>query len=115
MVTREREVIVGQATSRTGLISIETTEAGLPTALSIDRTELGRDPHDLAREILRLCRQSSARARLTRRLELADAGVPRTVLDRLELPTAEQIAQAELMEEVENGYEPQHWLGTGYV
>jgi len=102
----EQRFIVGSAVSRSGRISVETTEMGLPTAITIDRGELRRDPTLLAGEILRLCRQASARARLTRRGGLAQAGVARDVLDSLGLPTSDEVALAELRAETDYDYAP---------
>ncbi|WP_216899701.1 hypothetical protein [Nocardia alni] len=107
MSVPEQRLITGTAESRSGRISVETTEMGLPTAITVDRGELRRDPDLLAGEILRLCRQASARARLARRGELAAAGVARDVLDSFGLPTADEVALAELVAETEYDHAPQ--------
>ncbi len=111
MSVPEQRLITGAAVSRSGRISVETTEMGLPTAVVIDRGELRRDPALLAGEILRLCRQGSARARLARRGELATAGVERDVLDSFGLPTADEVALAELVDETEYDYAPRFRRG----
>ncbi len=108
MPVPEQRFITGAAVSRSGRISVETTEMGLPTAITIDRGELRRDPDLLAGEILRLCRQASARARLARRGELATAGVARDVLDSLGLPTADAVSLAEFVAETEYDYAPEY-------
>lgn len=104
MTIPDQHAICGTASSRSGRTTVYTTEMGLPTAISIDRAELQRDSGELAQEILRLCRQASARARMTRRMEHASAGAPREVLDALGLPTGEDVALAEYNAECEYGY-----------
>jgi hypothetical protein len=110
MSDSDRGVLVGSATSSTGRISVETTELGLPLSMVIDRSELRCDPGELGTSILRLCRQAAGRARMARRAELAQAGVAPDVLDRIGLPTTEDIALAELTEEAEHDYAPRSWL-----
>lgn len=111
----EPGVLTGTAASWSGLISVETSELGLPLSVEVDRSELDRDPADLAAELVRLCGQAANRARLIRRVGLADAGVPRDVLDRLGLATAEQIAEAEYAQETEYEYVPRTWRNNGGV
>lgn len=111
MSVPEQRVVKGTAASRSGRVSVETTEMGLPTEVSVDRAQLRRDPQELAREILRLCRQASARARMARRTELAGAGVASEILDALALPTTEDVALAELRAESEFDYAPRSLLG----
>ena len=78
MNTPEPEYFTGSAASRTGLVSVETTELGLPTAISVHGAALRGDPHVLADEIMRLCRQAGNRARLARRRYLL---APRMLAD----------------------------------
>ncbi|MEU0503761.1 hypothetical protein [Nocardia sp. NPDC005998] len=113
MSASEMGLLVGTAESAAGRISVETTELGLPLSVAVDRAELRHDPAGLAAEIVRLCRQSANRARLARRAELAEAGVAHDVLDRMGLPTADEVAQAELAEETEYEYAPLSWLRSG--
>ncbi|MBU3064915.1 hypothetical protein KO481_25715 [Nocardia sp. NEAU-G5] len=111
----EPGVLTGTAASWSGLISVETTELGLPLSVDVDRSELQRDPADLAAELVRLCGQAANRARLARRAELAEAGVTRDVLDRLGLATAEEVAEAEYAQEAEYEYVPRTWRSNGGV
>ncbi|WP_459549315.1 hypothetical protein [Nocardia sp. X0981] len=97
-------------TSRSGSISIETTEQGLPIGITIERDELHRPPAELAAEIVRLCKQSANRAGLARRAELAAAGLTSDVLALTGLPKPEDVAHQELVEEAEYEVEPQSWL-----
>lgn len=98
------------AHSRTGSIRIRTSEMGLPTAISVESSELGRDPESLAAEVLRLCRQSAARAGLERRRQLQEAGFTSEMLKLAGLPTEEQVARQELAQEQEYETEPDSWL-----
>ncbi|ONM50529.1 hypothetical protein [Nocardia donostiensis] len=97
-------------TSKSGSISIETTEQGLPVGIRVEQDELHRPPAELAAEIVRLCRQSANRAGLARRAELAAAGLSSDVLALTGLPKPEDVAQQELAEEAEYEVEPQSWL-----
>ncbi|WP_225729883.1 MULTISPECIES: hypothetical protein [unclassified Nocardia] len=98
------------AASRTGAISVRTTEQGLPLGVSIEPTELKGDPQQLASEILRLCKQAANRAGIARRTELAAAGVPASSLALMGLPTPEEVARQEIAQEAEYETEPQSWL-----
>ncbi|MFG1794392.1 hypothetical protein [Nocardia sp. NPDC049149] len=98
------------AASRTGAISVRATEQGLPLGISIDAAELKRDPAALAAEILRLYKQAASRAGLARRTELEAAGMSVDALALLGLPTPEQVAREEIIEEEEYETEPRSWL-----
>ncbi|MGW4770158.1 hypothetical protein ACWEO2_19185 [Nocardia sp. NPDC004278] len=98
------------ATSRSGAISVRTTEQGLPLGISIEPAELRRDPQGLAAEVLRLCKQAANRAGMVRRAELAAAGVPADMLALTGLLTAEEVARQELAQEQEYETEPDSWL-----
>ncbi|WP_280463512.1 hypothetical protein [Nocardia carnea] len=96
--------------SLTGSIRIRTTETGLPVAVSVEPGELRRDPDALAGELLRLCKQSAARAGLERRKQLQEAGFTSEMLKLAGLPTEEQVARQELVQEQEYETEPESWL-----
>ncbi|HLS76878.1 MAG TPA: hypothetical protein VK083_08835 [Nocardia sp.] len=98
------------ATSRSGSISVVTTEQGLPTALTVEPDELRRDPAELAADILRLCRRAADRAGLERRAELSAAGLSSEALALTGLPRPEEVAARELAEEQEYEQEPQSWM-----
>ncbi|WP_280425428.1 hypothetical protein [Nocardia carnea] len=98
------------AHSLNGSIRIRTTEMGLPTSISVEPGELRRDPDSLAAEILRLCRQSAARAGLERRRHLQEAGFTSEMLKLAGLPTEEEVARQELVQEQEYETEPESWL-----
>ncbi|WP_406236320.1 hypothetical protein [Nocardia sp. NBC_01009] len=97
-------------TSRSGAISVRTTEQGLPLGISVDPAELRRDPGGLAAEVLRLCKQAANRAGLIRRAELEAAGMSGDMLALLGLPTSEDVARQEIAEEQEYETEPRSWL-----
>jgi hypothetical protein len=98
--------------SHTGTIAVVTTERGLPTALKLDKSELGRPPQDLANEILALCQLSALRAQVAYRRELEDKGFSGTVIRELGLPTDEDLAnaEAELFPEDEDDEPPATWM-----
>ncbi|WP_227998546.1 hypothetical protein [Nocardia australiensis] len=98
------------ATSRTGAISVRTTEQGLPLGISVEPAELRRDPAGLAAEVLRLCKQAAGRAGLARRAELEAAGLSADMLALMGLPTPEEVARNEIVEEEEYETEPRSWL-----
>lgn len=97
-------------TSRSGAISLRTTEQGLPLEVQIERPELRRDPMELANELLRLCKQARNRAGLAQRAELERAGMPSEMLALTGLPKPEDVAREELVAESEYETEPQSWL-----
>ncbi|OBA78768.1 hypothetical protein A9W99_23115 [Mycobacterium sp. 1164966.3] len=98
--------------SRTGTIAVVTTERGLPTALKIDRSELGRPPQELAGEILALCQLSALRAQVAYRRELVEKGYTASVIRELGLPTEDDLARAEqeLFGEDEDDEPPATWM-----
>lgn len=98
------------AASLTGTIVVRTTEQGVPVGITVDPTELQRDPAALAAEILRLCRKSASRAGLTRRQQLAAAGFDPALLAATGLPTEAEVAASEIVAEQEYDTEPQSWL-----
>ncbi|NNH71868.1 hypothetical protein HLB23_18735 [Nocardia uniformis] len=98
------------ATTRTGSITVQTTEQGLPTGINIEADELRRDPGELAGEILRLCRQAANRAGMARREQLEAAGVPSEMLALTGLPKPEDVARQEQLEEQDYDVEPESWL-----
>lgn len=81
--------------SRTGTITVVTTERGLPTALKFDRSELARPPQELADEILSLCKLSALRAQVAFRRDLAGKGYTSSTLRQMGLPTEEDLARLE--------------------
>lgn len=98
--------------SHTGTIAVVTTERGLPTALKIDKSELGRPPQELAGEILALCRLSALRAQVAYRRELEAKGFSATVIRELGLPTDQDLAdaEAELYPEDDDDEPPATWM-----
>jgi hypothetical protein len=81
--------------SRSGTISVLTSERGLPLALRLDPLELKKPPEQLARDILALCRLSAARAQVARRRDLAERGFSAAVIGALPLATEGDLARAE--------------------
>ncbi|MGK8520571.1 hypothetical protein ACRS6B_02950 [Nocardia asteroides] len=89
---------------------MRTTEMGLPVAVEVDADQLRRDPDALAGEILRLCKQAANRAGLARRVQLQQLGFTPEMLALTGLPTEQQVARQEIIEEQEYDTEPQSWL-----
>ncbi|HEY9313269.1 hypothetical protein [Williamsia sp.] len=97
------------ATSRTGGLSVVTTEQGLPTSVRIEPAELHKDPAILAGEVLRLCRQAAMRAGVARREELRAAGVGADIIEQMNLPRPDDLARAEYEDDSVAG-EPGSWM-----
>ncbi|MBA4025438.1 MAG: hypothetical protein C0482_24040 [Gordonia sp.] len=97
------------ATSRTGTITVVTTDQGLPTAVRLEPTELRKDPSILAAEVLRLCQQASMHAGVARREELKAAGVSSDIIDQMKLPRADDLARAEYRDDADAGA-PSSWM-----
>lgn len=81
--------------SRSGTISVRTTERGLPVALRIDAVELKKPPDELARDIMALCRLSAARAQVARRHDLVEKGFSAPIIHGLQLAGEDELARAE--------------------
>lgn len=97
------------ARSRSGAIAVVTTPQGLPTAIAIDDSALAKDPAVLGTEILNLCRQSAMAAGIRWREELLAAGVERSVVESMKLPTPDDLARAEQVDDTESDA-PASWL-----
>lgn len=97
-------VTVVTRTNRSGTIAVRATDQGLPVDIQIERRELRFGAQSLADEILRLTKQAALEAGARRREELAQSGIPNDVLDRLGLPTRDQVvAREDEFEEQETG------------
>lgn len=77
-----------------GGIHVITTDRGLPTALKLHARELSKAPHDLAQDILKLCRLSAARAQVAQRRELEERGFSASVVNAMPLATEAELAAA---------------------
>lgn len=74
------------ATSTNGGVRVRANDQGTPLHIAIEKTELRREPQDLADAIVRLCREAATTAGLRRRAELERAGVGPEVLRAMRLP-----------------------------
>jgi hypothetical protein len=81
--------------SRSGTISVRTTERGLPIALRLDAVELAKPPEQLAHDIMALCRLSAGRAQVARRRDLVEKGFSAQIIHGLGLTTETELAQIE--------------------
>lgn len=97
------------ATSRTGTISVVTTDQGLPTSVRLEPSELRKDPDILASEVLRLCQQAAMHAGVARREELKAQGVSGEIIDAMKLPRAQELARAEYEDDA-GANAPGSWL-----
>lgn len=97
------------AASRTGAVVLTATEQGLPLGIDVERSELRDDPQVLAREIVRLSRQIANRAGMERRAQLQAAGLAPELLALTGLPTTEEVARQEYVEEQDED-ETDSWL-----
>jgi hypothetical protein len=96
--------------SRSGTISVLTTERGLPLALQLDAVELTKPPEQLARDIMALCKLSAARAQVARRRELLEQGFSASVIRGLHLATEQDLAQAEEEAAGDDNELPPTWI-----
>ncbi|MFE3256140.1 hypothetical protein ACFXPS_11395 [Nocardia sp. NPDC059091] len=80
-------VTIAAATNRSGTVTVRATDRGMPVEIRFERAEYRYGATALAAEMLRLTQRSAIVARARRREQLAAAGVPETMLDRLGLPT----------------------------
>ncbi|KQU58868.1 hypothetical protein ASG84_14160 [Rhodococcus sp. Leaf278] len=95
--------------TRSGSVTVRSTEHGLPIAVAIDDREMRYGGTVLAATILQQCERASATARAQRRTVLAEDGVPAEVLDRLGLPTSARVAAA-ANEDLAEDVAPASWL-----
>lgn len=93
--------MVPTLTSRSGRVTVDATDQGMPTAVRIEPAALRSDPHAVAEEILHACARIRLQRQVTQRAELTAAGVPDEVLGGMGLASADDLAAAELAEDVE--------------
>ncbi|KOS56751.1 hypothetical protein [Rhodococcus rhodochrous] len=94
MDTAETTITTATARNRAGTVSVRTTEQGLPVDLHIDQSELRYGTAQLAEQIVSLCRRATLEAAARHREELADRGIPEGLLNRLGLPTHDDLQRA---------------------
>ena len=98
------------ASLRSGALSVQTTEQGLPLTIKVDDSQLKRDPTLLAKDVLRLCQQAAVRAGLERRRQMEEAGIAAEIIAQFGLPTDEEAARQEIRDEWEDEHETTSWL-----
>lgn len=96
--------------SRSGDISVRTTERGLPTHVKIGATEMSRAPEDLAHKILSLCQLSAMRLQVARRRDLLEHGFNPAAIRDLNLATEEDLAEAEAAARGGDAGPPETWM-----
>ncbi|QII08980.1 hypothetical protein BH93_17240 [Rhodococcoides fascians A25f] len=109
MTDSDTTVVSAVSGTRSGSVTVRSTEHGLPIAVAIDERELRYGGGALAATILQQSERASAAARAQRRTLLAEDGVPADVLDRLGLPTSARVAAAANEDSAED-VAPASWL-----
>ncbi|MFD4292941.1 hypothetical protein ACFWPA_08970 [Rhodococcus sp. NPDC058505] len=103
------DVAVASASNRRGTVTVTATDRGQPLDLRVDQRELRYGGAELAAAILEMCRSAAAEAKARRRDDLAGAGVPPDILDRLGLPTRDAMASVQ-DRDAADGPVPPTWL-----
>ncbi|MDT9660559.1 hypothetical protein ACMHYT_22990 [Rhodococcus qingshengii] len=91
-------IITAVAVNRAGTIAVRATEHAVPVDLRICQDELRYGGQRLAQQILTLCSKAAIEAGARHRLELEETGVPAAILDRLGLPTRDELADVDAAE-----------------
>ena len=86
------------AVNRNGTIAVRATEHAVPVDLRISQDELLCGGQRLAQQILTLCSHAAIEAGARHRVELEETGVPAAILDRLGLPTRDELADVDAAE-----------------
>ena len=86
------------AVNRAGTIAVRATEHAVPVDLRISQDELRYGGQRLAQQILTLCSNAAIEAGARHRVELEETGVPAAILDRLGLPTRDELADVDAAE-----------------
>ncbi|AYF75050.1 hypothetical protein D7D52_15595 [Nocardia yunnanensis] len=97
-------VATAASSNRSGTVTVRATDQGMPVEIQFERGEYRYGAQALADEILRLTKRSAIVARSRRREQLAEAGVPADLLDRLGLPTRQAaVDELDRLDEADTG------------
>ncbi len=99
-------MIVAASANGAGTVTVYATDQGLPVEIRVTESELRYGAQPLAEQILRLTRLAATEAGVRRRELLSAAGMPAVVVDRLGLPTRNDLDSAPM----ESGTDPFSWL-----
>ncbi|WEX02433.1 hypothetical protein [Rhodococcus sp. RCBS9] len=91
-------IITAVVVNRDGTIAVRATEYAVPVDLRISQDELRYGGQRLAQQILTLCSHAAIEAGARHRVELEETGVPAAILDRLGLPTRDELADVDAAE-----------------
>ncbi|MFF1940675.1 hypothetical protein ACFVWF_01060 [Rhodococcus qingshengii] len=91
-------IITAVAVNRNKTIAVRATEHAVPVDLRISQDELRYGGQRLAQQILTLCSKAAIEAGARHRVELEETGVPAAILDRLGLPTRDELADVDAAE-----------------
>lgn len=92
-------ITTAAAVNRAGTIAVRATEHAVPMDLRISQDELRYGGQRLAQQILTLCSKAAIEAGARHRVELEETGVPAAILDRLGLPTRDELADVDAAED----------------
>lgn len=92
-------IITAVAVNRSGTIAVRATEHAVPVDLRISQDELRYGGQRLAQQILTLCSKAAVEAGVLHRVEFEATGVPAAILDRLGLPTRDELADVDAAED----------------
>ncbi|MGW0017848.1 hypothetical protein ACWDUD_05935 [Rhodococcus sp. NPDC003382] len=101
-------ITTATAANAAGTVSVRTTDQGVPVELHIDPRELRHGAGHLAGQILALSRRATLEAAALRRGELAAQGMPDALLDRMGLPTRDEVARVQQADDEQR--QPTSWL-----
>ena len=97
------------AVNRACTVAVRATETGLPLDIRPPRANLRSGGERVAGHTRRPAREAGRAAGARRREQLTRDGVPADVLDRLGLPTRDQVAASQRAED-ENQAAPASWM-----
>lgn len=107
-VQPDRNITTATASNAAGTVSVRTTDQGVPVDLQIDPRELRHGAGHLAGQILALSRRAALEAAAQRRSDLAAQGMPEILLDRMGLPTRDEVARTQQADDEQQ--RPTSWL-----
>ncbi len=107
-VQPDMNITTATARNAAGTVSVRTTDQGVPVDLHIDPRELRHGAGNLAGQILALSRRAALEAAALRRSELAAQGMPEALLDRMGLPTPDDLARTQQADDEQR--QPTSWL-----
>ncbi|NLV79929.1 MAG: hypothetical protein GXY65_11425 [Rhodococcus sp.] len=87
--------VTATARNASGTVWVRCTDGGIPVDLRIDPQELRFGAAQLAETIVALTRRAALEAAVLRREQLTQQGVPRATLDRMGMPTRDDLPRVD--------------------